>query len=80
MAILARLRDEFGLVSSWQATNPGIPLQQTLRWAKDQATPYHCDGVFIPQRWTKRLRSCTIISGPEWDAMSDHNPVMVVFE
>jgi exonuclease III len=77
LAILARLRDDFGLVSAWQAANAGIPLPQTLRWAKEKVTPYHCDGIFIPQQWTSRMRSCTIVSGPEWDGLSDHNPVMV---
>jgi exonuclease III len=77
MAILTRLRDEFRLVSAWQAANVGLPLPQTLRWAKDKVTPYHCDGIFIPQKWTSRLRSCRVVSGPEWHELSDHNPVMV---
>lgn len=77
LAILARPRDEFGLVSAWQAANGGVALAQTLRWGNDMRTPYHCDGIFIPQRWTKRLRSCSVISGPEWNNLSDHNPVMV---
>ena len=77
LAILARLRDEFGLVSGWQVANAGVPLPQTLRWAKDKVKPYHCDGIFIPQSWSGRVQSCTIVSGPEWERMSDHNPVMV---
>ena len=80
LAILARLSDEFGLVSSWQAANRGIPLPQTLRWAKDRVPPFHCDGIFIPQNWTSRLRSCTVVTGPEWNDQSDHNPVMVEIE
>lgn len=79
-AILNRLRDEFGVVSAWQAANAGGPLPQTLRWAKDKVIPFHCDGVFIPKRWTNRVRSCTVVSGPEWIGMSDHNPVMVEIE
>jgi hypothetical protein len=80
IAILARLRDEFGLASAWQAANAGVPLPQTLRWAKDKVTPFHCDGIFIPQKWTSRVRLCTVISGPVWDKLSDHNPVMVEIE
>jgi len=80
LAILARLRDEFDLVSAWQSANAGSPLPQTLRWAKDKVTPFHCDGIFIPQRWTSRVRSCTVVSGQEWITLSDHNPVMVELE
>ena len=76
-AILARLRgDEFGLVSAWQTGNAGCPLPQTLRYARDKVKPFHCDGIFIPKKWTSRV-SCTVLSGPEWDDLSDHNPVMV---
>lgn len=77
LAILARLHDEFGLVSAWQSANAGIPLPQTLRWAKNKLTPYHCDGILIPQNWTNRVQSCTVISGSEWTELSDHNPVVV---
>jgi hypothetical protein len=80
LTILARLRDEFGLVSAWQAANPSGQLPQTLRWAKDPLMPYHCDGIFIPQKWTNRLHGCTVVSGLDWSKLSDHNPVMVEFE
>lgn len=77
LVILARLKSEFGLMSSWQAANRGVPLPQTLRWAKEKVTPFHCDGIFIPQRWSSRLKTCTVVSGPDWNELSDHNPVMV---
>lgn len=80
LAILGRLRDEFGLVSAWQAANVGRPLPQTLRWANESTTPYHCDGIFIPRQWTTRLRSCAVISGTGWNEISDHNPVVADFE
>lgn len=76
LAIINRLKDEFGLASAWQAINAGLPLPQTLRWAKDKTIPYHCDGIFIPQSWVSRLQSCTVISGSEWDYLSDHNPIV----
>lgn len=79
LAILGRLKDEFGLVPAWQVGNAGVPLPQTLRWVKDKVTPYHCDGIFIPGSWVSGLRSCTVVSGPEWDKLSDHNPVVVEF-
>lgn len=78
--LLERMRDELKLLPCWQTANPGQPLAQTLRWTGNRAAPYHCDGIFIPETWRDRLRSCTIHSGPEWDALSDHNPVVVEIE
>jgi len=79
-ALLARLADDFGLIPCWQAMHPGVALEQTLRWTGNRAIPYHCDGLFVPARWRPRLRSCEIVSGPEWDALSDHNPVVAVLD
>lgn len=79
LAIQARLAGEFGLVNCWQAAHPGRPLAQTLRWANAPATPYHCDGLFVPAAWGSRLASCDILSGGEWDRLSDHNPVLARF-
>src|SRR5262249_13214575 len=79
LAIQRRLREEFGLVNCWEAANPGRPLAQTLRWSNDRAVPYHCDGLFVPQSWSASLRSCEVVSSPEWEALSDHNPVVARF-
>lgn len=79
LEIQARLRDEFGLVNCWQTTNPGTPLAQTLRWIKDPSQPYHCDGIFVPASWSEGLKSCEVLSGREWDEVSDHNPVVAEF-
>jgi endonuclease/exonuclease/phosphatase family metal-dependent hydrolase len=79
-AILQRLREEFGLVNCWQTANPDRPLAQTLRWSNDRTIPYHCDGLFVPRSWRARLRACEVVSSPEWDSMSDHNPVVAWFE
>ena len=79
-AIQRRLRDEFGLANCWQEANPGRPLAQTLRWSNAPAVPYHCDGLFVPRSWLPRLRSCEVVSSPEWDSLSDHNPVVARFE
>ena len=76
LAIQARIQNEFALVNCWQLANPDVPLAQTLRWINDRgATPYHCDGIFVPTSWASRLRSCEVHSGAEWNALSDHNPV-----
>jgi endonuclease/exonuclease/phosphatase family metal-dependent hydrolase len=79
LAIQARLAGEFGLVNCWQAANPGRPPDQTLRWTGDRATPYHCDGIFVPGSWRDRLASCVVLAGDEWDRLSDHNPVVAEF-
>lgn len=79
LAIQARLRDEFGLLNCWQAANPDQPLHQTLRWTRDRTTPYHCDGIFVPQSWQDRLESCVVLASEEWNTLSDHNPVLARF-
>ena len=79
LAIQARLKDEFGLVNCWREANPGLPLTHTLRWSNAPEIPYHCDGLFVPRSWTGRLQSCEVVSTPEWDRLSDHNPVVARF-
>ena len=76
LAIQARLADKFGLVNCWQTANPNQPLPQTLRWTKDRTIPFHCDGLFVPKSWKDRLESCVVLSGDDWNRLSDHNPVI----
>jgi hypothetical protein len=76
--LLTRITRELLLIPCWQAKHPGRPLAQTLRWSGNRVTPYHCDGIFVPRAWRSRLESCEVIAGPEWDALSDHNPVLAV--
>jgi endonuclease/exonuclease/phosphatase family metal-dependent hydrolase len=78
--LLDRLAGEFGLMTCWQTANPGRPLAQTLRWSANPATPYHCDGIFVPRAWLPRLRSCRVVRGSRWTALSDHNPVFAELE
>jgi endonuclease/exonuclease/phosphatase family metal-dependent hydrolase len=79
-AILTRLTEEFGLLNCWQEANPNRPLAQTLRWTNAPTIPYHCDGLFVPRSWLPYLRACEVISSPEWDILSDHNPVVAWFD
>lgn len=74
--LLDRLRRELNLMNAWQIANPNRNLPQTLRWGKDKSEPYHCDAIFLPARWYKHLESCHVLSSPEWDKLSDHNPVL----
>jgi exonuclease III len=78
--LLQRLRREFNLLSCWQAVHPNRDLAQTLRWARNPATPYHCDGIFVPAAWYRYLEDCQVITDPDWDALSDHNPVVVTLD
>ncbi len=78
-AIHRRFLDEFGLVNCWQEANPDRPLAQTLRWSNAPEIPYHCDGLFVPRSWADRLRTCEVVSSPDWDRLSDHNPVVARF-
>ena len=78
--LLKRLRREFNLLNCWQTVHPNRDLAQTLRWARNPVTPYHCDGIFIPAVWYRHLEDCHIISDPAWDVLSDHNPVVVTLD
>src|SRR5262249_9198467 len=78
--LLDRLASEFDLVSCWQAANPNRPLAQTLRWMGNPEAPYHCDGIFVPCAWLRRLKSCRVVRGSRWTQLSDHNPVIADFE
>lgn len=79
LAVRARLANDFGLINCWQSANPGLEPQQTLRWTRNRTVPFHIDGIFVPKSWLERLQSCTILSGQEWDELSDHNPVIAEF-
>ena len=77
--LLDRLASEFGLVSCWQAANPGRRLAQTLRWMGNPGAPYHCDGIFVPRSWLPMLKGCRVVRGSRWSRLSDHNPVVAEF-
>ena len=79
-AIQRRLRDEFGLANCWQEANPGSAAGPDPPVVERPAVPYHCDGLFVPRSWLPHLRSCEVVSSPEWDVLSDHNPVVARFE
>ncbi|HUP88905.1 MAG TPA: endonuclease/exonuclease/phosphatase family protein [Longimicrobiales bacterium] len=78
--LMQRFVAELKLIPCWQTANPGVDLAQTLRWTGNRAAPYHCDGIFVPRSWKKRLRSCVVHAGGQWDSLSDHNPVVADFD
>ncbi len=74
---VTRMRQDFGLVNSWQAVNPNKNLPQTLRWNINPVTPFHIDGIFVPCSWVRYIENCEIIDKEPWNKMSDHNPILL---
>ena len=64
------------LVSVWQATHPGRPLPQTIRWTRDPVTPYHCDGFLVSPALAERV-VCEVLEAARLWRVSDHSPVAV---
>ena len=75
-AVQLRLHDEFGLINAWDWLHPKAVPAQTLRWSGNPTVAYHCDGLFVPQRWSYALRRCVVLDSARWCARSDHNPVV----
>lgn len=79
LAIHKRIADELQLINCWKEYHPTEPLHQTLRWSRDKTAVYHCDGLFVPTSWKNKLAKCEVLSGLEWNDLSDHNPVWAAF-
>lgn len=77
LALIDRMRDEFGLVSAWSHHKPDDELPQTLRWVKEPKAPYHCDAIMLSSYWHDRVADATVHVGSPWKGLSDHNPVSV---
>jgi endonuclease/exonuclease/phosphatase family metal-dependent hydrolase len=79
-ALLARLRDELGLLPCWQAAHLHEEPARTLRWMRRlDSLPYHCDGFFVPAAWIPAILTCEVLEDEEWCTLSDHNPVVATF-
>ena len=72
---LREFRD-LGLSVAWQACHPGEPLRQTLRWKKDPAVPYHCDG-FLTRHLGNAQVQCDVLLPTSDVPHSDHNAVLL---
>ncbi len=77
--LLARLQSGFGLRSAWDLVNSEGSVPQTLRWARNPETPYHCDGLFLPEQLANSLQGVDVLEGSPWTELSDHNPVVARF-
>jgi hypothetical protein len=83
LANVERLRD-LGLRSAYHAQvgcEHGAEADMTLRWIAPGKRPlhYHCDFVFLPERWIRAVTRVEVGAMEEWVAsgLSDHAPVVV---
>jgi len=76
LELLSRLEDEFRVRSAWRSAHPEGLLPQTLRWTRDPAAPYHCDGIFLPDAWTAEVKAAAVLASEMWEQLSDHNPLL----
>jgi endonuclease/exonuclease/phosphatase family metal-dependent hydrolase len=79
-ALVARLRDEFGLVSAYHAHHQlghGEERHATYfhHWKQDM--PFHLDYCFVPADWVQRIRSVDVGTWSAWEGRSDHRPLVV---
>lgn len=78
--LVARLRDEFGLVSAFHghAAKSGVSDEPaTLYWQWNRGKQYHIDYCFVPADWVPRIRSVEVGGYKEWAEHSDHRPLTV---
>jgi hypothetical protein len=77
---LVRRLHELKLVSAYhyyRDEEHGHESQPTffLHWKK--ARPYHIDYCFLPEAWAKCIRHVEVGSFEDWNAFSDHRPLLV---
>ena len=73
--VLRRFSSDLHLQLAWTAAHGATTPPQTLLWTKDKATPFHCDGIFVPASWRGPI-SCQVLGGAFLDR-SDHLPVVM---
>jgi endonuclease/exonuclease/phosphatase family metal-dependent hydrolase len=73
-----RLADEFGLHSAYHQhyEEPfGAESRPTHYFRWNEAHPFHIDYCFVPKSW--RIDDVSVETGPMWDKVSDHRPLVV---
>lgn len=65
---------KLGFYAAWRGAHPEGALAQTLRWTRNPATPYHCDG-FLFRGFHSKSALCEVFSSEALTEHSDHNPV-----
>lgn len=77
--IVDRLREEFGLVSTFHShssESPDRPEPATIYWRWQETQPFHIDYCFIPQTWASYITAVEIGNYADWKD-SDHRPLSV---
>ncbi|HLO28481.1 MAG TPA: hypothetical protein VK249_05065 [Anaerolineales bacterium] len=78
-AAFSELQDA-GLVSAYHYAYKvafGEELHATYHFLRKPERPFHIDFCFIPREWADRKLEAQVISGPEWNTLSDHFPLLV---
>lgn len=78
--LVAKLRDEFDLVSAYHSfPTEGIAAQEepTLYWQWQENQGFHIDYCFIPNDWTSKIRDVNVGDFDNWKDKSDHRPLVV---
>jgi hypothetical protein len=78
--LVARLRDEFGLVSAYHhfhACDQGCEPTATYFHLRKRAAPYHIDFCFVPVAWSTKLLRVQVLKARPWSRLSDHRPGLV---
>ena len=85
--IIQRLRDEFGLLNAWTEVNAGfegVDLTYMGVGKKsigmDPKLVTQIDGIFIPNIMLPNLKYCEVLTGKEWEELSDHFPVVATLD
>lgn len=61
-------------ISQFPIIKKNISLIQStrrLRWTGDGSIPFHCDGLFVPESWQDQLEPFVVLSGDDWNCLSE---------
>jgi exodeoxyribonuclease-3 len=74
---------QVGLVSAYHHVHAvpwGSENHPTHHYLRKPDRPFHIDFCFVPQAWTAKALKTNIVSGPDWNLLSDHFPILVTTE
>lgn len=76
LAIQARLADEFELLAGGE---PGPAITSNASLDRGPHHPLPLRRLVCAEGMEGRLQSCVVLSGDDWNRLSDHNPVIACF-
>lgn len=74
---------EAGLVSAYHHVHAvpwGGERHATHHYLRKPDRPFHIDFCFVPQAWADKGLEVHVSTGPEWNSLSDHFPILVTTE